>query len=639
MTYHADADLIDAAAAGWQALKVRSLYLAPGDNGSFARSTLLQLSHLTDLESLFIQTCGLGALDPERLADGLRGLRNLHSLHLSSVYWDLAEDDASNARSLVSMLRVLAARRHLMPQLTYLRLEKQRVGRAAAAALSQMHGLRRLELVDCQLDDGSAAKIALGLKPQLQHLDLSCNAQLTDACLPALADALPEDEQLQGLHRPHARGVAAVFSQALQGCQGLLPVTFGPPATAEATAAFAEWLTKYGHLAGSLELQLLPKDGKSSQQDCAPGVSQRTLTELAIAAALGKAAAAGSNSGSSHGLCIRSCKLSDAGLDSAAILQALPGSTLTSLDLDLAISSKEEATALMDRLSTVLPSLQQLRQLQLEDYDFHDHEITCDAALSGFGTLTSLTRLVLHYVATGEPLQHLPVSLQELQLMLDDHEGPLQLGHLTALTELSIGHGDGVLASNTLLRLSSLTGLTCLHLSHCGVGELTPEQLAATLAGMPKLRSLHLCGVHWGTAEDEAANSLALAALLRGLADRRRCMLRLTDLSLYNQHVGRAAAAAIAQMRGLQELSLMDCQLEDCSAAEIALGLKPWLKELDLASNKRLTDGCLPVLAYAVPRLQASSLRGCNGVTQEGLAQYLPGDTGDSGSDIDTDSE
>lgn len=160
----------------------------------------------------------------------------------------------------------------------------------------------------------------------------------------------------------------------------------------------AEWLTKYGHLAGSLELQLLPKDGKSSQQDCTPGVSQRIFTELAIAAALGKAAAAGSNSGSSHGLCIRSCKLSDAGLDSAAILQALPGSTLTSLDLDLAISAKEEATALMDRLSTVLPSLQQLRQLQLEDYDFHDHEITCDAALSGFGTLTSLTRLVLHYV-------------------------------------------------------------------------------------------------------------------------------------------------------------------------------------------------------------------------------------------------
>uniref|UniRef100_A0A383VF77 Uncharacterized protein n=1 Tax=Tetradesmus obliquus TaxID=3088 RepID=A0A383VF77_TETOB len=157
---------------------------------------------------------------------------------------------------------------------------------------------------------------------------------------------------------------------------------------------------------------------------------------------------------------------------------------------------------------------------------------------------------------------------------------------------------------------------------------------------MPKLRSLHLCGVHWGTAEDEAANSLALAALLRGLADRRRCMLRLTDLSLYNQHVGRAAAAAIAQMRGLQELSLMDCQLEDCSAAEIALGLKPWLKELDLASNKRLTDGCLPVLAYAVPRLKASSLRGCSGVTQEGLAQYLPGDdTGDSSSDSDTDSE
>uniref|UniRef100_A0A383VEZ7 Uncharacterized protein n=1 Tax=Tetradesmus obliquus TaxID=3088 RepID=A0A383VEZ7_TETOB len=143
-----------------------------------------------------------------------------------------------------------------------------------------------------------------------------------------------KDSKQAGQQLYNLLSTSKVFSQALQGCQGLLPATFGPPATAEATAAFAEWLTKYGHLAGSLELQLLPKDGKRSQQDCAPGVSQRTFTELAIAAALGKAAAAGSNSGSSHGLCIRSCKLSDAGLDSAAILQALPGSTLTSLDLD-----------------------------------------------------------------------------------------------------------------------------------------------------------------------------------------------------------------------------------------------------------------------------------------------------------------
>ncbi|WIA40003.1 hypothetical protein OEZ86_013429 [Tetradesmus obliquus] len=148
-----------------------------------------------------------------------------------------------------------------------------------------------------------------------------------------------------------------VFSEALQGCSGVLPVTFGPPATAEAAAAFAGWLAKYGRLAGSLELQLLPEGAFSNRGDTA-STSQRSATELAIAAALESAAAGSSSSSSSSspgGLCLRSCKLSGAGLDCATILQALPGSSLTSLDLQLKLpddADDDDIRALIGRIGT-----------------------------------------------------------------------------------------------------------------------------------------------------------------------------------------------------------------------------------------------------------------------------------------------
>jgi hypothetical protein len=129
-----------------------------------------------------------------------------------------------------------------------------------------------------------------------------------------------------------------------------------------------------------------------------PGSSHRLSIELAIAAALEKAAAAG-------GMCIRSCKLAGASFDSTAVLQALPGSTLTSLDLDLQTPEKataSETQALMGRLSTVLPSLQQLQRLRLHDATFYDHDITWDAVLSGFSALTNLTHVNLPEVGSKQ---------------------------------------------------------------------------------------------------------------------------------------------------------------------------------------------------------------------------------------------
>jgi hypothetical protein len=100
-------------------------------------------------------------------------------------------------------------------------------------------------------------------------------------------------------------------------------------------------------------------------------------------------------------------------------------------------------------------------------------------------------------------------------------------------------------------------------------------------------------------------------------------MHQLTRLILERQRVGRAAAAALSQMWGLQTVQLKQCQLEDCSAVEIALGLKPWLLRLDVINNPQLTDACLPALVYAVPVLQESSFRGCKGVIHKGLRRYI----------------
>jgi hypothetical protein len=163
LTYWAEAQLIDTAAAGCRALKLHSLHLLPSDHGSFARDTLLQLAHLTSVQSLMLNHCRVGELEPHLLAAALGGMRRLSDLSLYNVCW--GEDAAANASGLASLLRSLASRRRAMPQLSQLTLDKQHVSRAAANALSKMRGLLKLQIKECQIEDSSVADIALGLGP------------------------------------------------------------------------------------------------------------------------------------------------------------------------------------------------------------------------------------------------------------------------------------------------------------------------------------------------------------------------------------------------------------------------------------------------------------------------------------------
>jgi hypothetical protein len=126
---------------------------------------------------------------------------------------------------------------------------------------------------------------------------------------------------------------------------------------------------------------------------------QRSEAELAIAAALqAAAAAAGAGAGAAGaavgrlgGLRISSCKLTGAGRDSAAILQALPGSTLTSLDSGLKVPYSspsllplEEAAATWGGIGSALPRLQQLRELRLDNSGTFFNNVDCraDAAVA-----------------------------------------------------------------------------------------------------------------------------------------------------------------------------------------------------------------------------------------------------------------
>jgi hypothetical protein len=106
---------------------------------------------------------------------------------------------------------------HLL-QLTKLEIAQQRIGRAEAAALAGMIGLRQLTLLQCHLEDCSMSEIALKLKPSLVELSVPHNPGVTDACLPALAVAVP------GMRPAHLSGTGVTRQGLLRyvlGCEYL----------------------------------------------------------------------------------------------------------------------------------------------------------------------------------------------------------------------------------------------------------------------------------------------------------------------------------------------------------------------------------------------------------------------------------
>jgi hypothetical protein len=188
---------------------------------------------------------------------------------------------------------------------------------------------------------------------------------------------------------------------------------------------------------------------------------------------------------------------------------------------------------------------------------------------------------------------------------------------------------DNCLYRSTLQQLTSLTGLGDLSLGGCRLDNIAPDELAEVLTQINGFYRLSMHAVSWqqqqqqqGVAAADDGSSSPLAKFLQGLVSLMPAM-PFIHLSLGALHVGRAEAAALAGMVGLHELVLQQCQLEDCSLAQIALELKPYLDELDVSQNPGVTDACLPVLAHAGISMRERDFKG-TGVTREGLKRYMP---------------
>jgi hypothetical protein len=204
MAYWAYAEDINTAAAGWAALPLRELDMLPEANGSLTSSTLRHMTSLTGITRLCLHGCGLGAVPPAELAAVFAHMTGLRDLTLRQVRCEGDHEDAAAAaaaagNALSVLFRGLSSRMPLL-QLTKLEIAQTCIGRAEAAALAGMVGLRQLTLQHCQLEDCSVSEIALKLQPSLAELSVPQNPGVTDACLPALAFALP------GMRPAHLNG-------------------------------------------------------------------------------------------------------------------------------------------------------------------------------------------------------------------------------------------------------------------------------------------------------------------------------------------------------------------------------------------------------------------------------------------------
>jgi hypothetical protein len=276
----------------------------------------------------------------------------------------------------------------------------------------------------------------------------------------------------------------------------------------------AEWLAKYGILAGSLELQLTPT--QAQKQLLSP--SQQLSTELAVVAALQKAAAAGSNG--QGALCIRACRLAGFNLNTTAVLQALPSSTLSSLDLDLHVHSGAAAAdiyALWGRLATVLPLFQQLQQLRLRNVSFHNPVVS--PMLQGH--LVGGVKLEQLAAALGQmrSLRHLNISKtcrRPLEDATADAADAMSLAWLlrglasrwSAMKLMSLDLSEQHVNRASASMLTKLHGLQKLELADCQLDDRSVSKIA--LALKPLL-------LHFDISRNPELTSACLPALVHAL--------------------------------------------------------------------------------------------------------------------------
>jgi hypothetical protein len=283
--------------------------------------------------------------------------------------------------------------------------------------------------------------------------------------------------------------------------------------------------------------------------------------------------------------------------------------------LELDVGNAAAAASLLP-----LTRLQQLSLQTIED------EVMPAAELRQLSAMPSLTGVDLTYWGSAQQIDAAADGWCAL---------PLQYLYLDS------GSGSS-LQRNMLMQLSKLTRLSSLGLVDCiSNSSIRPEMLGDVLAQLTRLHTLtfsrnlqqqeqegqqlQAAAAAADAAVDAAADAAAGSFLERMLRRLSRSFhrMQLSTLNLSWQSIGRAEAAAIAEMEGLWKLELSGCDLEDCSVADIAFALHETLDELSIADNPRVTDASLPVLARLMPGIKMHHLRD-TGVTDEGMQRYLP---------------
>jgi hypothetical protein len=329
------------------------------------------------------------------------------------------------------------------------------------------------------------------------------------------------------------------------------------------------------------------------------------------------------------------------GLTMLLLTAACAGLTSLSLGEHFALEAEDMLPPSLLKLSVrdaavdSLFPLTRLEQLALEEIG--DDALPA-AELRQLSAMTSLTSVDLKYHADAQaiaaaadgwsalPLQHLRLWCDDVTLQRNMLTQLSQLTRLSSLTLWDCVFEDSIQPEMLGDVLAQLTRLHTLTLSN-DPQQQEQEQLAAVAAVAPGHAVAAAAGnvaAVAATAQDAAADagSFLERMLLRLSRSFHRMQLSTLDIS-WGLGIGRAEAAALADMKGLRTLKLSDCDLEDCIVVDIASALCPGLDELDISVNPRVTDGCLPVLAQLVPGITKSQLSG-TGITEEGLQRYLP---------------
>jgi hypothetical protein len=518
--------------------------------------------------------------------------------------------DTAAQRAVLSLLAV-AAENSIPLQLLTLR------GTTASRELLQQLSAAHLTELHAQVDFGCWHSMgALAALSSLRRLTLE--GRRWDSRHHSAANSSSLAPLAAGLQQLTELNINTVTPDALQ----LLPPklqqlhvigTYSPPEVLQ----LAEFVGRRGSLLRSLRFDCSAGGTSMWEEEAAAALTALAATFAAAAAADAAPAAAATAPAAAAGTGLQLASLSVQHLSSkvaaaAALLMALPASSLTHLDVHISWASEADIAALC--------SLTGLRSLQLQG-EWNDHSIAaqCDSVLSQLSVLQQLTRLELIVVRKVQ-LQHLQLPrLQHLDVdLVPSKTGePLLLGHMTDLTALAVDmeadgwspaaelppnlgalkvplngyygeHPSSSIISNNPRSISlqpvlGLSQLQKLHLDLWCTDGAVPA--AAEIVQLCTLRSLQEVRVRWDSYQlgDDAAAVEGITAALAPLP--------LKTLTLLHAGMPAAAMQHLGRMQGLTALEL------ECFAASS-------LKSRVIASQDRATPAQL-----AAALRQLASLR------------------------------